>query len=283
MFVIEKEYWMHRINAANIQYSWQYSFIDRNGISWIPNYLVKSPRLLKNYEIQEKDVEYVVILIPPHSSFNDLKTGIKEYIRWGEKWSPSVGKKFNQRPTCRSRKNWYQLNSKEYESFSLLCLMTINDRYPFFYNPNNFYFDARFYGIQFPQDHIQQNNHLFESYFVFLNSIITTLQLELLGRSNLGEGALDVKVYEYELLKIPRYEFLVKTQSEVVHHFFSQILEYSPFSILQGKPKLIKQITDEFVSNLFSLSPELIDNLFNKLKKLVQMRIEKARYLLHSD
>ena len=77
--------------------------------------------------------------------------------------------------------------------------MTINDRFPVFYNPKNFFYDARLYGIRF----VKEKRNYFESYFIFLNSVVTSIQLELLGRSNLGEGALDIKVYEYEMLKIP--------------------------------------------------------------------------------
>ena len=155
--------------------------------------------------------------------------------------------------------------------------MTINDRFPFFYNPRDFYFDARLYGIKFFQGNDLQSDQLFSSYFLFLNSIIATLQLELLGRSNLGEGALDIKVYEYELLQIPIHEFLIEAQLKGVDHTFSQFLEQSPFSVIQETPKSIKNITDDFVASLFSLSPALLDSLFNELKKLVQTRIEKAK------
>ncbi len=275
MFIIEKEYWMHRSNSSRKNHSWEFSFQNDKGETWVPNYLVKSPRELSTFEIQETNLKYVVILISQDLSMNGLQTGIKKYIKWGEQWVPSVGKKFNQRPTCLSRKNWFELPSKEYKSFDLLCLMTINDRFPFFYNPCDFYFDARLYGIQFFRN--QQIDLIFSSYFLLLNSIITTIQLELIGRSNLGEGALDVKVYEYELLKIPSHKFLVEAQSIGVDQTFSQFLGRSPFSIIQEKPKLVKKITDDFVSNLFSLSPALLDSLFNELKKLVQMRIEKAR------
>ncbi|MFX0015758.1 MAG: class I SAM-dependent DNA methyltransferase [Promethearchaeota archaeon] len=277
MFLIEKEYWMHRVDTNLENSSWDYSFKDADGSIWVPNYLVKSPRKLPTYEIQEKDLIYVVILISHHSSSDGLKTGIQEYIRWGEQWIPTMGKKFNQRPTCKSRKYWYSLPSDEYKAFNLLCLMTINDRFPFFYNPQEFYFDARFYGIQFLHNELQQKTYLFAHYFLYLNSIYTTLQLELLGRSNLGEGGLDIKVYEYELLKIPSYEFLTDNFSKNAINVFFQVLNQSPFSVIQEEPYTLKQLTDEFLANLFTLSQISIDRLFNKLKNIVQMRVEKAK------
>ncbi|MFX1504766.1 MAG: N-6 DNA methylase [Promethearchaeota archaeon] len=272
MFLIEKEYWMHPIDITHKSFSWQYSYKDNDGSIWVPNYLVKSPRELKTYKIQEDDLKYIVILIPNLNSDKKLKSGIKKYICWGESWIPATGKKFNQRPTCCSRKSWYSLPSNEYESFNLLCLMTINDRFPFFYNPYDFYFDARLYGIKFLQE-----NDLLPYYFLLLNSLLTTLQMELLGRSNLGEGGLDIKVYEYELIKVPKYEFLNKILIEEVNNAFLQFLKYSPYSIIQETPKQIKQITNELVARIFKLPQKMMVSLFNELRKLVEMRIEKAK------
>ena len=271
MFLIEKEYWMHQIltNTRETD-SWRYSFKDNDGSIWIPNYLVKTPRDLNTYKICEDDLKYVVILIPNPTSDKALKPGVKEYIRWGESWNPTVGEKFNHRPTCSSRKNWFSLPLNK--SFSLLCLMTINDRFPFFYNPHNFYFDARLYGIRFNQENV-----FLPCFFLFLNSFLSALQMELLGRSNLGEGGLDIKVYEYELLKVPTYEFLRNFHSQDFNLAFIQLLDHSPFSIIQGKPKQLKQITDDFVTRLFNLPQKLIDSLFNELHKLVKNRIEKAK------
>lgn len=277
MFTIEKEYWMHPDNIELKRDSYQYIFTDEKGSNWVPNYLVKTPRDLKRYEIQEEDLKYVVIMIISENSFDELKEGIQEYIRWGEKWNPSVGKKFHQRPTCCSRKNWYHLPSKDFESFKLLCLMTINDRFPFFYNPRGFYFDARFYGVNFLQEDLQQNKQLFASYFLFLNSSLCALQLELLGRSNLGEGGLDIKVYEYELLKVPCSKSIVNAKIENINEVFRQTLHLPPFSVVMTIPERIKQITDEFLTTLFSLSLESLDNLYQDLKNIVRMRIEKAR------
>ncbi|MFX1537926.1 MAG: class I SAM-dependent DNA methyltransferase, partial [Promethearchaeota archaeon] len=49
MFVIEKDYWMHRVNAGQEEYTWEYSFRESDGFIWVPNYLVKSPRSLTRY------------------------------------------------------------------------------------------------------------------------------------------------------------------------------------------------------------------------------------------
>jgi predicted RNA methylase len=281
-FVIEKEYWMHRIDFSHGKSRWEYSFKDNNGDVWVPNYLIKSPKDLSNYEIQEKDTRYIVLLIPPQSNENGLKRGIQEYISWGEEWNPSIGKKYSDRPTCRSRKNWYELPTKECFFFSLLCLMTINDRFVFFYNPDGYYFDARLYGIQILQLKGLRNSQILKYYFLFLNSVLTTAQLELIGRSNLGEGGLDVKVYEYNLIKVPKPEFFTNISSEEINESFLRILKLKPFSIIQQKPKLLKEITNNLITNIFSLTPSVLNKLLDELKEIVQFRLVKARSASHN-
>jgi hypothetical protein len=275
IFSIEKEYWMHPVDDATDIFNWKYCFRDEKGNNWVPNYVIKSPKDVHTYEISEDNAKFVAILIPSVSSKNDLGSGILEYIKWGETWNPSSGKKFSERPTCQSRKNWYELPYQEYKNFGLLCLMTINDRFPVFYNPKNFFYDARLYGIRFTK----QNRNYFESYFIFLNSVVTSIQLELLGRSNLGEGALDIKVYEYERLKIPDLSYFPELLIKKVSKSFSSLFNYSPISIIHEKPEEVKKITEVFISRLFNIPLEFLSELQKDFRNIVQLRLEKAGYL----
>ena len=140
----------------------------------------------------------------------------------------------------------------------------------------------RLYGIQFHKLEETRSYELFKYYFLFLNSILTTAQLELIGRSNLGEGALDVKVYEYKLIKVPEPEFFIKISSEDIIETFLRVLELSPFSIIQQKPKILKEITNDLISRIFSLTPSLMNKLFDELKEIVRFRLEKARSASHN-
>ncbi len=273
MFSIEKEYWMHKTENKK-RVSWEYSFKDKENRIWAPNYIVKSPRELKSYEIRENDLQHVVLII--HTKYEDLKKGILKYIHWGEEWVPLKGKKFNQRPTCKSRKSWFELPVKEYHSFNLLCLMTINDRFPFFFNPRDFYFDARLYGVRFKQAKLEMVTRM-AGYFLFLNSFFTSLQIELVGRSNLGEGGLDVKVYEYELLKIPSYELVMLTPLIYTDIEISALLKISPPSVVKGEEESMVQITDNYISRLLSIPLDSIKQLSMDFRNLVTERIDKAK------
>ncbi|MFX0086116.1 MAG: N-6 DNA methylase [Candidatus Hodarchaeota archaeon] len=274
-FSIEKEYWMHQVDDASDLINWEYYFRDEKKRIWVPNYVIKSPKDVPIYEIREQNVKFVALLIPSVSSINELSSGILEYIQWGETWNPKSGKKFCKRPTCKSRKNWYELPHQEYKNFSLLCLMTINDRFPVFYNPKDFFFDARLYGIRF----LIKKRDFFENYFIFLNSVITSIQLELLGRSNLGEGALDIKVYEYQMLKIPDLTLYSQKMLNEISKSFSFLINYSPISILHEKPEEVKKITEIFISKLFNLPLQFLFELQKDFRYIVQLRLEKAGYL----
>ncbi len=275
LFVIEKEYWMHKINNTNIMFDWEFCFKEGKDVIWVPNYIIKSPKDVDCYEVSEKHSKLVVILISHLSREDDLKPGIVEYIKWGETWNPLKGKKFFMRPTCRSRKTWYKLPYEELSNFPLLCLMTLNERFPFFYNPRNFLFDARLYGIKFSKNEMR----FFRSYFIYLNSIITSMQIELLGRSNLGEGALDIKVYEYERIKIPKSSLIVKNANKNVNHLYSSLCQQRPISVIDETPEKATQITEEYISNLFDFLPQFISSLSSDFKHLVESRLEKAGYL----
>lgn len=277
-FTIEKEYWMHKIDNPNNGYSWEYCFQDSNDVLWVPNYVIKSPKHMSTFEIDEKDAKFVVILVKKNLS-GELKPGITSYINWGETWNPSKGRKFNERPTCQSRKNWFELPYQEYTDFKILCLMTINDRFPFFFNPRNFFFDARLYGIRFTN----QEKDYFQNSFLYLNSIVASIQLEMLGRNNLGEGGLDIKVYEYKMLKLPQMKFYPTELECDPKNLFSSLCKESPISIIHGKPEQVKFITEEFISCLFNFTFQFLADLHTEFQGIVRSRLEKAGYLVTEE
>ncbi|NHJ00909.1 MAG: hypothetical protein EAX86_02150 [Candidatus Heimdallarchaeota archaeon] len=265
MFRIEKEYWMH--SCRNKSKGLKIKFVDSKEVEWIPNYVVKSPKELQKFEINESEINYVVLIICHSIS---IEKGVQEYIHWGEKWVPSSGRKYPLRPTCKTRANWFCLPLLKKESFPILGMMTINDRFAFFYNPSKYYFDARFYGIQL-------TNSLDEIAFIFLflNSIVAAFQLELLGRSNLGEGGLDIKVYEYEDLMIPNINLINGNAVLISKKIFKETIHKRPLSIREV------DFEDEFikVNLLFNvqLDPEVLKNLKTELETLVRLRLSKAK------
>jgi len=142
--------------------------------------VIKSPRELKTIVVKEEDLKYRVFMC--HKSKYELKgTYALEYIKWGEK------KGYHKRPTCASRQRWWDLGNPIIGD--LFCMMSLNDRYIFWLN-QKFHIDARLYDI-----YVKNDNLSLLLPFI-LNCSLIPLFIELGARGNLGEGALDFKVYE---------------------------------------------------------------------------------------
>jgi len=270
-FEIERDYWMHPVNSFNEEGADKIELITDDNTKWIPNYLIKSPKELSTYEITNENVNYIVLIIPKEEK-TKLKTGIRKYIRWGEKWNPVNGNKYNKRITCSSRKFWYAISSSEIMNFPILCMMTINDRFTFFYNRNDYFFDARLYGIRLITSMVN-----IPALFCYLNSIFVSLQLELFGRNNLGEGGLDVKVYEYNSIKIFFSSVLDKNMRLQVNSSFDQILMENPSSVIDDTENLVKGLLDDFLVDLALFSQKEINHMRKTLQGIVQNRLDKGR------
>ena len=94
--------------------------------------------------------------------------------------------------------------------------MSLNERHPFWFNSVAFC-DARLYdisGINFKYVSMIAGQ---------MNTTIMPLQIELGGRVNLGEGALDFKVYETAKLYLINFEKFQETHKQRLESAFSEI------------------------------------------------------------
>ncbi|MEM5866622.1 MAG: N-6 DNA methylase [Candidatus Aenigmatarchaeota archaeon] len=298
---IEREFWMHPVRYdewleikdyipkediwldkdgeyfKNSQYSKDYKLddvlIDGNVI-WIPNYVIKSPRECKSIIVKPKDLKYRVLMI--HKDKKELRgTNVLKYIEWGEEQG------FHKRPTCASRQRWYELTPIRGD---LLCMMSLNDRHVFWIN-KGCYFDARLYGITIKKSEISA-----ELLGAFLNSSITPIFVELWGRVNLGQGALDVKVYEYgqipviEISAIPesKRSAIIKSlnllSQREIKSVFSEINAESPIEVkLEHVKPDRKELDEHFIKDLIILSLEEQLEIYKAIIDLVKTRLERAK------
>jgi hypothetical protein len=176
-----------------------------------------------------------------------------DYIKYGE------AKGYHLRPTCSSRHLWYDLGTQEIPD--AIWFKSFNERYFYPINLSGFIFSDRFYVIKFHEEYSES------ILFAALNNSFVALSTELMGRVNLGEGALDNMVYEA-----------------------ANNLVVSPSSIADDLPIIDREIlilSDEltlsdrleFEYKLFTsigLSHSDIDELHNSLLNLVQNRISKS-------
>jgi len=250
---IEKEFWMHQDEDGN----------------WVPNYVIKSPRECKSIIVDPNDLKYRVLLI--HKDKGDLEgTNVLRYINRGEE------KGFDKRPTCASRVRWYELTEI---TDPILCMMSVNDRHIFWFNPIKCFIDARLYGIK-------PKNVSEKTLLAVLNSTISYLFIELYGRLNLGEGALDVKVYEYANMLIPNPKLIYDGRTKIIKNIlsstigsiFEEIGAYLPEDVALDKVKPDRRELDKIImGEILGLTDEEQLEVYRAVVDLVKSRIEKAK------
>ena len=117
--------------------------------------------------------------------------------------------------------------------------------------------------------------------FASLNSILTYLGMELMGRTNLGEGALDVKVADYEKIPIVDPVILEKKLKEKgdLQDFFQiidEMLNMKPVNIESEAKNSIRLKMEEYVLGSLGLGKKDILNFYKELITLVNLRAERA-------
>jgi methylase of polypeptide subunit release factors len=296
---IEREFWMHPLNKEEEvpvpEHVWkdkggeyfkksQYAKImklddvlrDDGYVYWIPNYIIKSPRECKSILIDPRNLKYRVLLI--HKDKSQLRgTKVLKYIEWGELQG------FHKKPTCASRKRWYELEEIQGE---LLSMMSFNDRHVFWLNNVESFIDARLYGISLKES----NNNKKIILSAILNSSLTPLFVELLGRVNLGEGALDVKVYEYAKMLIINPNIFKEEQinrikkilnflsKREIKSIFEELGANSPEEVSLDKVKPDRRELDKIVmGEILGLTEEEQLEVYKSVIQLVKERIERAK------
>ncbi|MFH1048310.1 MAG: DNA methyltransferase, partial [Patescibacteria group bacterium] len=168
--------------------------------------VIKSPRECKSILVDPKDLKYKIFIC--NKSKVELKgTNALRYIEWGE------SKKFNKIPTVSNRKYWWQ--NPDFGS-KIFMQMSYNDIFRFWYSKDEIRCDARLYTISLKS----------EEDVYLLNSTISAFIIELFGRANLGEGALDFKVYEADqILVLDKEKIKTKINREIFLRPIKSIFE----------------------------------------------------------
>jgi hypothetical protein len=111
-----------------------------------------------------------------------------EYVRWGEKQRTPDGTSWPEVPSVKGRKVWWLVREPTFPVG--IWPKAFNDRFFILENDSKVACSDRFYEIE-----LKEGTDA-ESFMAFLNSTLMALTLELRGRVNLGDGALDNMAYE---------------------------------------------------------------------------------------
>jgi len=252
---IEKEFWMHQDDRGN----------------WVPNYVIKSPRECKSIVVKPEDLKHRVLMV--HKDKKDLKaTKVLKYVREGE------SKGYHLRPTCASRERWYDLGSQVPPDG--LWFKAFNDRVIAPQNEHLFFSSDRFYAIY------AKNKAFRNSLFLYLNSTLPFLTVELYGRVNLGEGALDNMTYEaasMPVLDIRKHgikggKMPKKLLGRKILTVFKELNASSPQEVSLNKVKPDRRELDKIVmGEILGLTDEEQLQVYRAVVDLVKSRIEKAK------
>lgn len=274
IFSIENEYWT-RTYGEKLAGSFNLKIaINDKELFQTPNYLIKTPKELVNLTIFPKNLNFLVLHI--NDKKDKLLPGVRKYVEWGESM------RFHRKPTCASRSNWYDLGSKIRRK--IVCIIDVDKRYVFSYNKFRFDIDARLYGIEF-----EEKNKL---NFLFLKSNLYPLLMELEGRVGLGDGALDIKVCDYENLMIPSQEIIKNIKEDKIERIMTEILapdfknesifkiigtEDSNLVELERIKQQIRDIDVILFEELLGLNEIEQLDIYKSIIDLVKNRLDKAK------
>jgi len=228
--------------------------------------VIKSPRECKSILVNPKDLKYKIFIC--NKSKEELKgTNTLRYIEWGE------NKGFNKNPTVANRKHWWQ--NSDFSS-KIFMQMSFNDVFKFWFAKDEIRCDARLYTIS-----LQTEEDVY-----LLNSTLSAFIIELFGRANLGEGALDFKVYEADqIIVLDKEKIKTKINREIFLRPIKSIFEECgidprsdvPIEKQEPRPLPDRAELDGIVFDALELTEYERKEVYRAVCRLVWNRISKAK------
>ena len=252
---IEKEFWMQKNDRGE----------------WVPNYVIKSPMECKSVTVKPSELKYRVLMV--HKDKSQLKgTKVIRYLNRGEQ------RGFHKRPTCESRTPWYNLGNQP--PADGLWFKAFNERVLAPLNTYQVFSSDRFYAIYL------HNKTYRNKLFLYLNSTLAALIVEIFGRVNLGEGALDNMTYEAAsmlVIDVRQYQigdgnsfenFLERPISSI----FNELGANHPGEVSLDKVKPDRRELDKIImGDILGLTEDEQLEVYQAVVDLVRSRIEKAK------
>jgi len=277
MFKIEKEYWMHKedIEPDIVKDHFDFIYFQKDEM-WIPNYGITRLHEIKSIIIKPKNLNRVVLMV--HKQKKDLDYGIKKYIKWGETYKPNSGKMYPMRPTCKSRKLWYDLGKQSKQDIILPRF-----RHERNWNPIILY-DIYIGDIVHVAKFIDK-----EFNKAFLNSSLEILFTEVIGRVNLGEGLLTT--YGPEIYSLPVISENISL--EIIDSINKKLLEFNKREVssifnelgtknpdnftIKNMKKDRRELDLIFMEQILGLNEIEQLEIYKEIIRLVKSRLEKAK------
>ncbi|MHB8260487.1 MAG: N-6 DNA methylase [Bacteroidia bacterium] len=232
--------------------------------------VVKSPREIDCVKIDKKKLKHSIFICGKTKA--ELKKGkydnALKYIEWGEKQktkdsqNTSAGISWPEVESVKSRKNWYDIGINEFSNF--MWPKSFNNRFCFPIN-NNLLVADRLYELTIKDK--KKKAEYSKSFPFLLNCTIQTLFVEVNGRMNLGEGALDNMTYEAEDC------YVINPKIKINHS--SKFLERKILSVFEEvKQKDRKELDTAVLEALGMDAKEWLPKIYAGLCEMVKERLD---------
>lgn len=228
--------------------------------------VIKSPKESQSIKIDTSKLKYKIFIC--NKSKAELKKagdlGALNYIEWGEKQKTKNNMKWTDVPSVQGRKYWWGIGREKLPEIIFSC--GIADVYKVFDNDVDILNDKRLYEI-----YVNQN----EVIKPILNSTLFYLGLEAESRINLGDGLLDLTVYEVEETQVPEIKLFNKKQKENLTNFYKNLSERKLFSISKEIKQKDRKELDSLILEALGLNPkEYLPRIYEGITQLVKERLE---------
>ena len=245
---------------------------------------IKDSELLRYIEWMETEVarEYTTNNRFPSLTRKMFAPELKERMKGAsdakeENKLKEIAKEFLEGKKVQTSDDWFILPPRESAQF--LCIPGINRRFAFFLNETGAVEDKRLYGLQ-----VDTSTIPLYLYFAILNCTMTYMAVELWGRTELGLGALDVVVDDYQTMPILDVEQMWKKlkKSTRLKKRLQDTVEKMKIMKVMPIGEEIEQETrrtlDELILvNVLGLPKSKAEILRQELEAIVQSRLSRAQ------
>ncbi len=248
--------------------------------------IIKSPKEVNSIIVRPASLKYRAFYC--NKELDDIKgTNAEKYIRWGERHDVEIKqgsrkgetvKGYHNLATVKNRARWYELPG----GFGArnFIQMSYGDVHRSFYTKDIMYADARLYEIKTSKENAKLLS-------ISMNSTLTGIFYELYGRANLGDGALDFKVYEAKMIlmadpilfknaNIPETLLTRKINNVFIECGIEPESEI-PIEKQEPNPLPDRAALDKIVFDALGLTGEECKDVYRAVCRLVWNRISKAK------
>jgi len=242
---------------------------------------IKSPDDIKTLEINlDKINDRVLWCQEPKTELQHTK--VLKYIEWGETFENKTkqgAKKdillqgFHQRESLKAKPIWYALNPDNGAHFFVQA--AYDERFKISYSKSITLADKRLYQFDLKPEHTH------DPYFILglLNSSLMSMVIELNGISNLGEGVLNLQVFEAKACLIPDPSAFTGSEKEEIASAIKKIMNQAVPPVFDRIRDPEIQKIDQIVLKKVGLSNADIDSFYKELVFLIGTRKKRAASL----